>query len=56
MLCIPHKAEPETRIWVQIVYLVTIPGSRSEEIGSKLENRAKPNKGYVLDLVTTEGN
>lgn len=51
---VPHRAEPETRIWVEVVYLLVIPGSRNE-MQSELENRAKSDKGCVLELVITVG-
>lgn len=41
----PHNAEPETKIWMQAASLVILPGSRSEEAESKLENKEKHSKG-----------
>lgn len=41
---VPHRAEPETRIWVPAVYLVVIPGNRNEEAGNELNKGTKPNK------------
>lgn len=41
---VPHRAEPETRIWVPAIYLAVIPRSRSEEARNKLKKGAKPPK------------
>lgn len=45
---IPQRAEPETKVWVQAVYLVLIPGSRNEEEGNEPENRQNSIKGVFL--------
>lgn len=37
LICVPPKANPETRKWVQVVYEV-IPGSTNEEVDRKGRN------------------
>lgn len=45
---IPQRAEPETKVSVQVVYLVLIPGNRNEEERNEPENRQNSIKDVFL--------
>lgn len=55
-VCVLHGAEPETRLWVKIVYLFVIPGNRCKEGGTEVDSGAAPSERCVKELVTTACN
>lgn len=71
MSSVPTKAEPESKIWLLMVYLEIIPSRgmkwgarRGEKEGEKDRNRERekwgwgrgPNTGHVNEQITTMGN
>ena len=54
LICIPLRAELETRTWMQLIWEVIL-GSRSEEKENWDKEGGKDNKGCVIELVIPLG-